>query len=75
MAVRERKEGRKKACYLVITESNELMRSGGRLFFGKTKVMAKALGLSLEDEYRDGLHTLSKVTIPFSLPRLGFLEA
>jgi len=37
---------------------NELHES--RLFFGKTKVMAKALGLSSEDEYRDGLHTLSK---------------
>lgn len=34
-----------------------------RLFFGKTKVMAKALGLSREDEYRDGLHILSKVCI------------
>lgn len=31
-----------------------------RLFFGKTKVMAKALGLSKEDEYRDNLSDLSK---------------
>jgi mRNA turnover protein 4 len=30
-----------------------------RLFFGKTKVMAKALGTSPADEYRDGLAELS----------------
>ena len=33
--------------------------SGGRLFFGKTKVMAKALGHSLEDEHLPGSHKLS----------------
>ncbi|KAF8465271.1 ribosomal protein L10-domain-containing protein [Kalaharituber pfeilii] len=37
---------------------NELNDS--RLFFGKTKVMAKALGVTREDEYRDGLSTLSQ---------------
>lgn len=37
---------------------NELGDS--RLFFGKTKVMAKALGLTREDEYREGLSTLSQ---------------
>lgn len=67
-------EGRRKACPFVITGCNELMRSGDRLFFGKTKVMAKALGLSSEDEYRDGLHTLSKVTHPSPFPFLSFLE-
>jgi mRNA turnover protein 4 len=31
-----------------------------RLFFGKTKVMAKALGTSPEDEYQPSTHQLSK---------------
>ncbi|KAF3908411.1 hypothetical protein ABW21_db0201166 [Orbilia brochopaga] len=31
-----------------------------RIFFGKTKVMAKALGTTREDEYRDNLSVLSK---------------
>ncbi|KAH8155291.1 uncharacterized protein LAJ45_00301 [Morchella importuna] len=31
-----------------------------RLFFGKTKVMAKALGTTAADEYRDNLSSLSK---------------
>ncbi|KAG0220761.1 ribosomal protein L10-domain-containing protein [Mortierella sp. GBAus27b] len=30
-----------------------------RFFFGRTKVMAKALGTSPEDEYKDNLHRLS----------------
>ncbi|EME47793.1 hypothetical protein DOTSEDRAFT_123992 [Dothistroma septosporum NZE10] len=33
--------------------------SDSRLFFGKTKVMAKALGTSPEDEHAPGLHKLS----------------
>lgn len=34
-------------------------RQDGRLFFGKTKVMVKALGSSAEDEYMPGLGELS----------------
>lgn len=34
-----------------------------RLFFGKTKVMAKALGTSPEDEYQPSTHLLSKYLI------------
>ena len=34
--------------------------SGDRLFFGKTKVMAKALGSSAEDEYLPNLRLLSE---------------
>jgi mRNA turnover protein 4 len=30
-----------------------------RFFFGKNKVMAFALGKSIEDEYKDNLHKLS----------------
>lgn len=36
---------------------------GIRLFFGKTKVMAKALGTSPEDEYQPNLNELAKVWI------------
>jgi mRNA turnover protein 4 len=35
----------------------------GRLFFGKTKVMAKALGTSPEDEYQPSTHQLSKFLV------------
>ena len=35
----------------------------GRLFFGKTKVMAKALGTSPEDEYQLSTHQLSKFLV------------
>jgi len=34
-----------------------------RLFFGKTKVMAKALGNSPEDEYQPNTHQLSKYLV------------
>jgi mRNA turnover protein 4 len=34
-----------------------------RLFFGKTKVMAKALGSSVEDEYQPNTHKLAKFLI------------
>ena len=34
-----------------------------RLFFGKTKVMAKALGTSPEDEYQPSTHLLSKYLV------------
>ena len=33
-----------------------------RFFFGKNKVMQKALGKSDEDEYKDGLHHVAEVT-------------
>lgn len=34
-----------------------------RLFFGKTKVMAKALGTTVEEEYQANLSSLAKVCI------------
>ncbi|KAE9373477.1 hypothetical protein N431DRAFT_465763 [Stipitochalara longipes BDJ] len=40
---------------------NEL--SDSRLFFGKTKVMAKALGTTPEDEYQPSTHLLSKFLV------------
>ena len=41
-------------------------RGTGRMFFGKGRVMQKALGLSGEDEYKEGLHLLAEVrlTVP-----------
>lgn len=36
-----------------------------RFFFGKNKVMAKALGTTPEDEYKEGLKQLSDVCIFF----------
>lgn len=33
----------------------------GRLFFGRNKVMAKALGTTPEDEYKEGLSKVSAV--------------
>lgn len=35
--------------------------STARIFLGRGAVMAKALGSSIEDEHREGLHRLSKV--------------
>jgi len=32
-----------------------------KVLFGKTKVMAKALGTTQENEYQENLHKLSKV--------------
>lgn len=37
--------------------------TSSRLFFGKTKVMAKALGTSPEDEYQPSTHLLSKYLV------------
>jgi len=37
-----------------------ILNVGFRLFFGKTKVMAKALGLTPEEEHQEGTHLLSK---------------
>jgi mRNA turnover protein 4 len=34
---------------------------GSKVLFGRTKVMAKALGATPEDEYQTNLHKLSKV--------------
>jgi len=43
-----------------LKEVRQHFASDGRLFFGKTKVMAKALGLKEEDEHAPGLSKLSK---------------
>jgi len=37
-------------------------RGSGRFFFGKGKVMAKALGETPETEHQEGLHHLAKVS-------------
>ena len=37
-------------------------RGTGRMFFGKGRVMQKALGLDAGDEYKEGLHKLSDVS-------------
>lgn len=39
-------------------------RGTGRIFFGKGRVMAKALGDSPETEYQEGLSELAKVSPP-----------
>ena len=35
--------------------------SSARIFFGRAAVMAKALGTSVEEEHRNGLHKLAQV--------------
>jgi mRNA turnover protein 4 len=35
-----------------------------KVLFGRTKIMAKALGMSAEDEYLENLHKLSSVWYP-----------
>jgi mRNA turnover protein 4 len=45
------------------TNLMEYLTDDNRLFFGKTKVMAKALGTSPEDEYQPSTHLLSKYLI------------
>jgi mRNA turnover protein 4 len=35
-----------------------------RVLFGRTKIMAKALGTTQEDEYQENMHKLSKVCKP-----------
>lgn len=37
----------------------------GRLIYGKNKVVAKALGESIETEYKEGLVQLAKVCLPY----------
>jgi mRNA turnover protein 4 len=37
-------------------------RGTGRFFYGKTRVMAKALGINPETEYEEGLGQLGKVS-------------
>jgi len=39
-----------------------------RIFFGKNKAMAKALGTGPEEEYQDGLCQLSEVIISLIFP-------
>ena len=34
-----------------------------KVLFGKTKIMAKAIGTSQEDEYQENIHKLSKVRL------------
>ena len=41
-------------------------REKGRFFFGKNKVMAKALGTNIEDEYRENLRLIAAVGIGYS---------
>lgn len=36
-----------------------------RFFFGKNRVMAKALGTTVEEEYKEGLSAIAKVMIIF----------
>ena len=36
-----------------------------RFFFGKNRVMAKALGTTVEEEYKEGLSAIAKVTYCF----------
>ena len=36
-----------------------------KVLFGRTKVMAKALGTTREDEYQENLHKLSRVRFLF----------
>ncbi len=52
-------------CNLTLIWSFEIsvLTSFGRLFFGKTKVMAKAIGTSPEDEYQPSTHLLSKYLV------------
>jgi mRNA turnover protein 4 len=38
-----------------------------KVLFGKTKVMARALGTTPEDEYRENLYKLSKVRLPLDV--------
>lgn len=38
-----------------------------KLLFGRTKIMAKAMGTNQEDEYQENIHKLSKVLIPDSI--------
>jgi mRNA turnover protein 4 len=42
----------------------------GRIIYGKNKVVAKALGESIETEYKEGLVQLAKVRY-ISMPRLS----
>ena len=53
-------------------------RGSGRFFFGKGKVMAKALGETPETEHQEGLHRLASVSIigpagPFKLTSSAFV--
>jgi mRNA turnover protein 4 len=44
-----------------LKEVRQQWRGTGRFFFGKTRVMAKALGTDPETEYAEGLGELGKV--------------
>ena len=45
-----------------LKEVRSQWRGSGRFFFGKGKVMAKALGETPETEYQQGLHQLAQVS-------------
>ncbi len=49
-----------------LKEVRSKWRGTGRFFFGKGKVMAKALGDTPELEYQEGLSPLAKVSTPSS---------
>jgi mRNA turnover protein 4 len=49
-------------------------RGTGRMFFGKGRVMAKALGLNEGEEYKEGLHKLAKVSWAIEGLRIGLEE-
>lgn len=44
---------------------------GYRIFLGKNKVLQLALGRNESDEYKDGLHFVSKVSAAGSVDELG----
>lgn len=46
--------------------SKFLCSSSARIFFGRSAVMAKALGTTPEEEHRMGIHKLAKVRASFS---------
>ena len=49
-------------------------RGTGRFYFGKGKVMAKALGETPETEHADGLSQLAKVCPSNARPRLELMK-
>jgi mRNA turnover protein 4 len=45
--------------------------SSARIFFGRSAVMAKALGTTPEEEHRSGLHNLAKAGFPYLVSDYG----
>lgn len=50
-------------CLEFMTLDSEFDFSTARIFFAKGKVMAKALGLTPEEEHCTGIHKLAKVRL------------